>query len=193
MNFITSLFSLGAKGVGQGFKHPMIGGGIIGGAAGFLGSDANTFTQRLQDTGRGIAVGATMGAMMPFSGAGIYGKLLGQRGNVWGATKNIGVSALKAGRFALEHPVGLAAAGLGAYGVTQMLGAYGQSGISPSMQGAAVKTDWNQQAMQAEDISSIFVNPPGVIGSSSQYRQQMSKLHNSTHGLVQGLHAGRHG
>lgn len=192
MNFITGLFTGALRAGMQGLKHPMIAGGAIGGATGFLGSDANTLTQRIQDTGKGIMTGVAMGALTPGTGAGLYTKLWGVKGGIWDAAKTGTTMAAKMGRFAFEYPVGLAIAGIGAYGALQVLGSYGQSGRSPTISGAKVRTDYNQQAIQAEEMMSQFVQPPGAMGAAPQYRRQMQRFQNSTMGLVQGLHRSRH-
>jgi len=198
MGFITDVLnaSLGA-GVGMATKaarNPIAAGTVVGGAAGFATSEANTLTQRFQDTGKGAMMGAAAGAFVPGSAAGIYSKLwknksaLAKKG--WGATKMAG----KAAAFALENPLLVGGVAGGLYGASRVLGKFsGQTLSTPTMEGAAVNANYDQQAMQSEEMRSMFVNPPGLVGSAPEYQQQMSRLVNSTSGLVQGLHSGRHG
>lgn len=197
MGFITDILSAGlTTGVGMAMKaarNPMTGGAIIGGVAGFATSEANTLTQRLQDTGKGAMMGAGVGALVPGSAAGIYSKLWKNKAGItkkgWGLTKMAG----KATAFALENPLLVGGVAGAAYGISQIGRASGQSSLSPTMEGAAVNTNYNQQAMQAEEMRSMFVNPPGLMGSAPEYQQTMQRLQNSTRGLGFGLHARRHG
>lgn len=191
MNFLASLFMGGLNIAGRGLKHPMAAGGAIGAGVGFFGSDGS-ITQRLGDAGETALAGAAIGALMPISGAGLYSQLWKHKSFVGKAAWNTAKTAGRLGLGLMENAVPLAAAGVGLYGATKVLGTFGQTGRSPTMEGVSVRTDYNQQAMQAEEMNSMFVNTPGIMGAAPQYREQIQRFQNSTTGLVQGLHRSRH-
>lgn len=97
-------------------------------------------------------------------------------------------AAGKVARFALENPLVLVGGAAGAYALTSNPG-----GTSPTLDGAKVNTRYNQQAIAAENMQR-GVAPAGMTGSAPQMMSSWHKqMQMSTGGLVQGLHAGRHG
>jgi len=101
------------------------------------------------------------------------------------------------GTFAMYHP-GLTIAGVGAVGVGGALALGGER--SPTMAGADVNVRYDQQMIAAQDIMAGSIAPMGGIGTYPQFVEmeqrraaQRQQMRNSTSGLVQGLHRGRHG
>lgn len=90
--------------------------------------------------------------------------------------------------FALNNPGKIAAAGVGVLGFGMLT-----SNSSPTESGARVQANYNQQAITAENMQSSTLSPMGQIGSAPQMMgERQRRLTDSTNGLVQGLHRGRH-
>lgn len=114
----------------------------------------------------------------------------------------------RAGMFALDHP--FLTAGVVGGGYLAVTGAgTGQPMSSPGLEGARANVSLNKQAIMTAELGQIGM---GTIGSADQMRGQfqyadwmastgkfmsrnshMGRLADSTVGLPQGLHAGRHG
>lgn len=114
---------------------------------------------------------------------------------LWGAGKK---AAGPAGRglkgaawFALEHPVMTLGAGAAAFGGWSYL----QSDTpSPTMTGATMNVNYNQQAIAAQELQMGMISPSGMVGTAPQMMGRMHRaMMQSTYGLTQGLHRGRHG
>lgn len=225
-----------------GYPLAMGAGAAIGGATGFLTSDADNMNIRMREAANAAVFGgfAGLGANMmrraawkrvpkswaEFKGTGkdIWGTAKGgwqgmmakgraRAEKVWGKDlakapisegwasfhySSLGRTMrapLRVGAFAVQHPfitagvIGGAAAGYGAMQSTAS---------SPSLQGRVTDvemgTQYNQQLMATEAMREVGIAPMGVIGTP---REMMGPAHgqfmNSTHGLTQGLHRGRHG
>lgn len=108
---------------------------------------------------------------------------------IWSGTKQ----ALRAGRFGLENPLLVGGAiGTAAVGMS-VAGSDGQSFQSPTMGGAQLNAKYDKQAIAAEELQMSQIAPTGAIGTAPQMVGRMQKeLMDSTRGLVQGLHRGRH-
>ena len=92
----------------------------------------------------------------------------------------------------MKHPVGLAAAGAGIYGLAYATRLAGPD--SPTIRGAKVNTRYDRQAMAAEQMQSGGMLPMGQTGTYPQMARPMQQaMERSTEDLVQGLHRGRHG
>jgi len=123
--------------------------------------------------------------------------------------KGIGKAAL----FGIEHPLltgGVAAVGIGSIALARKSNASNlQSMTSPTLEGASVKTNYNEQALAAQRMGQIG---SGSFGSAEQMGQQFQNANwmeqvgslamnntrtgrfaQSASGLTFGLHEGRHG
>lgn len=107
--------------------------------------------------------------------------------------KGLGKLVQKTAMFALEHPVATA----GIIGAGALAGA--ATGftedpfVSPTLSGANVSTKYNQQAIAARELQMSMIAPVGAVGPAPQMLGNMQrKMMQSTDGLVQGLHRGRH-
>lgn len=113
----------------------------------------------------------------------------------WAGTKGVG----RAARFAWRHPMiafgGAAAVGGGIYMANNMPGGATPS-MSPTLAGQ-VAMSYNQRAISTQEMMG-GIAPMGFVGTAPefmQYQQQRAyreRLYDSTTGLVQGLHRGRH-
>lgn len=87
---------------------------------------------------------------------------------------------------------GAAVAGVG-YMATQGPG-LGQSMSSPTMDGVEMNANYNEQAGAAQLLQMNQYMPTGTVGSAPQMMGRMNRaMMQSTQGLVQGMHRGRHG
>jgi len=115
---------------------------------------------------------------------------------VVGAMQHAGDVAGKAGRmagWAFHNP--LIATG-GALAITGMGGQLMDVGevVSPMLTGAKADTNYNRQAAAASNMQMGMISPTGGITSGATGRDQyMQAFQQSTQGMVQGLHRGRHG
>lgn len=120
------------------------------------------------------------------------------------ATRKFGKAGAKVGRgggkyfskaamFALEHPI--ATGGIIGGGVIagKLSGVTEDPFISPTMTGVKVNTKYDQQAIAASELQASMISPIGAVGSAPQMMGNMHRtMMQSTGGLVQGLHRGRH-
>jgi len=110
---------------------------------------------------------------------------------MYSAGKGVGKAGLGLASFAIQHPVGLAAAGGAAYGLAYATRLAGPG--SPTMRGAKVNTQYDRQAIAACEMNEGVLAPTGMVGTMPMMARPMQDaLQNSTNGLVQGLHRGRH-
>lgn len=160
-------------------------------AAGELGmgqfTRTNPFTGAVMTAGRRHV--GTMEALKA-SPLGLAGK------GALGASNVAAGGLMKAGTWAFEHPV--MAAGIGAAGVGGV--AYmNRDTPSPTMTGATMmNVNYNQQAIMADQMMTGGMRPgqygTGHIGPAPQMMGRMHRsMMQSTYGLTQGLHRGRHG
>ena len=187
----------------------MITGTIAGGIFGGVTNNDNTNTGKFNDILRGAFIGGGIAASgnLLWSGvkagagaasrAGYWGTTKALAKGAWGVTKNtaklsyLGTkTSLKAANWALEHPktvIGGIGAGYGMYALSQSGSGVQHNDLS--VNGMA------QLAMQ-NNISSTGFNI-GEGASINQAQNSMFEnrinLENSTYGLVQGMHRGRHG
>jgi len=194
----------------------------IGAVAGVATSDSQSATGIFSDALRGAGIGAA-GLMAVAKAPGMIksaGKFAVnakgvraayQAGGMKAAASTLGSSPIgnvakmgfsaaktagKMGIWAMEHPLatGAIATGIGAaaYGMNTGFGS-GQN-KSPTLSGARIATNFNQQANAATLLQSNTMSPMGGVQPAPQglnrYRQAMQQ---STMGLTQGLHRGRHG
>jgi hypothetical protein len=133
-----------------------------------------------------LPVQGTLAAARPFVGAGRAAAGLG----------------MAAGGLAVRHPGKALGLGAAAYGTYAAYSGFADVSYSPTLQGKFMYANYDQQAMQAEAIRSMFVQQPGPMGSSQEYFNQIqreqqqniaTRMRQSVQGLVQGLHSGRHG
>jgi hypothetical protein len=202
----------------SGIGSLMFGGGIrrmgtgafIGGAAGAALSENESGTGTFMDTMRGAAFGMGIGALTTKTVVGGLGSLgkralgnpttkmgyavgsakLGGRmaGSAmkagWGAAKfggRVGTAGLKVASFALQDPrlaFGIGAVGMGAYALSS-------SGMSES--------DMSDREMEALAMRGGAPSTGFGAGEGAGIRQNARAMFlDSTSGLVQGLHRGRH-
>lgn len=104
----------------------------------------------------------------------------------WSATKAAG----RVGRFAFEHPVMTA----GMIGGAMYIAGDGGNMQSPTLTGGKVDTQYDQQrAAIAEMSGGTGQIGGGPVGNAPMMMGRYQRaLQNSTQGLVQGLHRGRH-
>jgi hypothetical protein len=105
----------------------------------------------------------------------------------------LGKSVANAGLWAMNHPFVAGGIGGAAYlGATGVANKFNHPFTSPSLSGATVSTNYDQQAIAAEN-GNRFVSPAGQTGSLPSMMGPITRgFQNSTDGLVQGLHRGRH-
>lgn len=183
------LFGL-AKGVaklgfGGGFRR--MGTGLLaGGLYGGLSSDNQSANGVFGDIARGAALGLGIGTMTTGFGLrsaaklGFGGARMGVKGAMFG-TVAAGKASLNVAQFALNNPrtaMGIGLAGAGMYG----LATSGPNSTSISSAETA------QLAEQGKFSSTGF--SPGM--GSSRNQESRAAFLNSTIGLTQGLHRGRH-
>lgn len=224
-------FSLLMRGVGAtgkvGFRavtagvagKTAIGAGIGAGVGIYGGYDA---TSRMEGAAKGALLGAMGGAAIGVAPRAIkVGAIAAGRNwaglargayNVGGA---VGSSLLRVGAFIGRHPLAVAgAAGAvagGAYlGIARMeKQGMMQSAESPTMIGAVMNVDYNQQAVAAAELGQIgggtigpasemaprfnYANWMASVGKMALSKSATGRMVDSTIGLPQGLHAGRHG
>lgn len=155
----------------------VLGGGVIGGAAGGLASNSNTGTGQATDALQGALIGAGAGFMTTRWAWGL-GKGITKAALSTGASGGFGLAkgSIGAGRWALRNPmtaVWTGAAGLGLYGLSR-------SGPQNA----------NRSPAEMAQMSEMMGTPstgfaPGEGSTRAAFEQ-------STEGLVQGLHHGRH-
>jgi hypothetical protein len=91
--------------------------------------------------------------------------------------------------FTLKHPVAVGAAA----GAGYLAYNYDSSMESPTLSGGQMNTQWNQQAIAAEEIQMGQYSSSGSMGSAPQMVNKIQdNFTRSTQGLVQGLHRSRH-
>lgn len=102
--------------------------------------------------------------------------------------------AIGAGEYIINHPVASAAmAGGGIAGVMAMNETFSDA-PSPTLSGARVDMNYDRQALAAEEMNMGGASPSGSVGTFQQFSGgRMGRLQQSTYGLVQGMHRGRHG
>lgn len=208
---VTKPLKWGVKGTWWGAKQlyggnlvgrSMVAGGV-GGIYGFATSPLSG-TDALGDAASYGIFGAALGATSwigPRLAKRAFRSPTFRRG-AWGTMGFVGRRARGVGSFAFRHP-GLTAAGVGAIAFGPGLAtraAGGQTMESPTLGGADVNIEYNQQAMAAQEIMAGAISPMGGAGTYPQFLEmerrramERSRLQHSTHGLVQGLYRGRHG
>jgi len=186
------------KAVARTGMGPMVGGAAIGGIYGAFRGDV-TGAGRAEEIFKHAALGAIGGAGLK---AGIkYGPGLVKKG--FRPTMSAGATAARgawgAGKFAARHPWATAATVGGIGGALYMGGRGGATpGTSPTLSGAAMNYNFNNQAIASNELMAGSLAPMGFVGTAPEYQQHMSQQMNrarmaqSTQGLVQGLHRGRH-
>ena len=190
---IKTPFKMAKTAVSGGIGGRIALGAGVGGVVGAFRNDYNKGSTRAGD----ILSGMTGGAMM---GAGAWGasKLLPKApGALWktgiaGAKALPGISktAFKAGRFAMEHPLITAGAVGGVWGASSYMD---RQYASPTISGADVNVDYNQQAMATQELTQGQISPMGNIGPAPTMMGPMHRaMQQSTEGVVQGLWQGRH-
>jgi hypothetical protein len=211
MGFATGLLKVGIGLHGAG--------AVIGGVAGGLSSNAQSTTGLAGD----IIGGALIGTAVPSAlgaaaigglGAGALGFMKAKAGAkaAWAGIKAVAQdpriatqAALRLqnrlgkqiGRgvgvvsFALNHPL-LTIGGIG--GAAGGLALMSSLDTSPTLSGARVQTNYDQQALAAEILQSSSFSPAGTVENAPQYLgRRQRELERSTRGLTQGLHRSRHG
>ena len=205
--------ALGQMGIGAGI-------GAIAGAAG--GHDLNSAIEGAAKgavfggmAGGALAV-ARRGIVPAAKGAGRWLTKGGGIGKIGRGTSSAGGSLVRgsarAATFIAEHPTAIAAAVGTAAAGTALYAAANRQSIqqmeSPTLAGADISPDYNKQAIAAAEIGPIG---GGMTGSAQQMQGQFEyanwmqqvgsmiadspggRMAQSTYGLVNGLHAGRHG
>lgn len=171
-------------------------GAIAGGATAAFQEDSNSPTLKLRNILGGAAAGAGLVA-----GAGL-GFAMGRQvakaswsaaaGRMYGVGKRLGKAGLGLASFAIQHPVGIAAAGAGIYGLAYATRVAGPG--SPTLRGARVNTQYDRQAIAAAEMNAGVLAPSGMVGTMPQMARPMQEaMMQSTQGIVQGMHRGRHG
>lgn len=178
----------GRMAVGNVLQRSMLG-ATVGGFSGLVGSDAENATNRVGDIAKGALFGATIGAAA--------GRIPALGRSLWDNKQAFGKLGLSAGKhglnmaqWVLNNPTAtlMTVGGIGA-AYAGMNAAVDQS--SPTMEGTAMNLTMNQQAAQQQAVFNQFggaVAPQQTVMPMARYQQ----MANSTQGLVQGLHAGRH-
>lgn len=175
-------------------------GGVAGGIGAAVSDDSNNPNARLGNILRGAAMGAgavaTTGLGLAVGRHAIKNVSLQGSWNaakrMYGAGKGVGKTGLSLASFAIQHPVGIAAAGAGIYGLSYATRIAGPG--SPTMRGARVNTQYDRQAAAAQEMNEGILAPTGMVGTMPMMARPMQDaLQNSTDGLVQGLNRGRHG
>lgn len=132
------------------------------------------------------------GEFMSFANSPLVGSTEAFGSRLWNTGKSAGKMGLGLASFAIQHPVGIAAAGAGIYGLSYATRIAGPS--SPTMRGAKVNTRYDRQAIAAQEMNAGVLAPTGMVGTMPMMARPMQDaLQNSTDGLVQGLNRGRHG
>jgi len=113
-------------------------------------------------------------------------------GVAWGAGKGILQSTMHGAKTVARHPyVTMGVLGGGYFATSTIMHNHGPT--SPTLSGATVNTQYDQQQIAAMSIQSGMM-PTGQVGSYPRMQKPMHRaLQNSTTNLVQGLHRGRHG
>ncbi len=94
--------------------------------------------------------------------------------------------------FAAKHPIGTATTAVGLYGATQYN--FSPMGTSPTMSGARVNTEYHRQNVAMDEMTMGGASGLGMVGTGPQMMNRFHRtLQQSTEGLTQGLHRGRHG
>lgn len=199
--FLVGSAAKAALGVG---KFAVGGGAVQRAAAGAIGyggytfatSDANNFTNRVEETVKAASLGAVGGLALSRGNkmlGGAAGSMWKNKGtlakNLWKTGKASVSFGTKAAQFTLNNPT-LALGGAAALGGGYM--AMSEEEKSPTMEGAEMDLSMNAMAAQyqaGQDMFAGAIKPQAAVMPMAQYQQ----MANSTHGLVQGLHRGRHG
>lgn len=214
------IFSTAARGL----RYPTITGTGIGAAYGFLSADDQSFTNRLEAALKGGLAGAAIGAGIS-AAPGVAERLWKRKSNIGKFLREKGEAGIKLGwnvgklggraiNFALAHPVLVGGGAAALYAQSTLEDQYGQGGVSPTLEGLAVNTNYRQQAAKSEQLRSMYVSAP-MIGNAPEFFQAQAqqvqqqreigfmeqqarnyadrRLQFSTMGLVGGLHSSRHG
>ena len=208
---LGTLFKYGKKpvmavgrAIWQGGMRRMAVGAGVGAIAGYAGSDSNIAENRLGSAFKGAMLGAGIAGapsgIMKIknspSARSFIGKSLTRGGkDLFSGAMSAGRGALKAGDFALRHSTPLGLAGIGIAGASGFAGRNdNQTLSSPTLSGARVNTNYGQQEYTAAGMrSGTGMAGTGRIGSIQSMSQPMRRaMRDSTGGLVQGLHRGRH-
>lgn len=176
--------------------------GAVGGIYGFASSPLSGF-DALGDAASYGVFGAALGAGS-WAGPRIAKRAFRSsafRRGAWGTMGFMGRRAKGVGSFVFRHP-GLTAVGVGGvmFGPSMAFRASGgQIGESPTLTGANVNVQYDQQAIAAQEIMAGAISPMGGVGTYPQFiemqRQRTineQRMRGSTIGLVQGLHKSRH-
>jgi len=187
----------------------------VGGVLGGLTSDSDSPTNKFKDIVSGAAMGGVIGLgarilprnMTDLQRIGKFSKSMYttysdfERMGIGplSATKLLAGSAIQVGKFAIEHPFLTAGTGIGLYAATNRNIQFDQQS-SPTIHGLSVgtsfnmRTNVNQLAMGLDTLNQGEVSPMRTsIPVIPKRERDYSNLMQSTTGLVQGLHNGRHG
>lgn len=185
-------------------KGNVIGQAAIGAGIGYMTSDSESPTNRLMDTIKGGMIGASVGA-------GFHAlKNDTSRKFMWdtfkSGTKAYGPAAAKLGagsalfitKKAIEHPF-MTAAGIAGVAGVMNADMFANQFSSPTIDGTRhedqleMRTQIDQQAMALEHLNMGDISPTrNVSAPMRSISRQHRSFMNSTDGLVQGLHNGRH-
>jgi hypothetical protein len=170
-----------------------LGAGIGAAYQTFAGSE-NNINARLSNIGGAAFAGALAGAglwaapSIARQAAKIAPRFMSGRALPLAAkTASLG---MKAGAYGISHPLVATADIAGGLLTAAVLDIDGGYGASPTMKGLGVRTNYDQQAIAIEQMSSGMLSM-GEMGNAPQMSQR--RFQNSTAGLVQGLNRGRHG
>ena len=186
-------------------------GGAAGGMYGAVAGDYETGTMRLNSMAHGALLGASAGALagiLPRQGAQFAKDFWSKLPAAWAARQrvasgamNLADKSLRAGGsiagFAINHPYATGGILAGAGGAAAMgMSEFNRPFMSPTLSGAPVNSDYDQQAIAVANMQS-GVLPSGQMGTLPQMAPSMMSpakqdFQQSTDGLVQGLHQGRH-
>ena len=189
MGFFTSaLAGVGKLTLGGGGRR-MVTGAAIGGIYGAATSQNNSSTGIFRDAMRGATAGLGIGAMTTRAfGSSVFGvaKGLARRSPQiakagWGAGLRGAEIGAGVANFAVKHPY--ASLGIGAVGA----GMYGLASSGPG--GGGTTAEEMGAIASSSGVSSTGFDP----GMGSSFRQNSRAMFmDSTNGLVQGMHRGRH-
>ncbi|RKZ06470.1 hypothetical protein DRQ25_13830 [Candidatus Fermentibacteria bacterium] len=134
----------------------------------------------------GTRAGGLWGATKFAARKGVWPAAKGARGPAWDMAKMATKGAFNVGLFAVRHPyLTMGTIGTGAYLATDT-----SPYDSPSLSGANLKTNFNEEQIAARALNESGIAPMGGITSGASIRNQ--RLMESTYGLTQGLHRSRH-
>jgi len=150
-----------------------------------------SFEERVKSAAFG-AVGAGLFMKAPSVLGGVASMAWKGRGVAGAVGMGAGSMALGAGKFAFNNPLTAMGIAGGIYGATQLNAT--SVGTSPTMSGARVNTAYNQQAIAMDEMTMGGAAGLGMVGTAPQMMNNYHRaLQQSTQGLTQGLHRGRHG